>query len=410
MTEPKSAPRRRTKSGFGTVRKLPSGNYAPRFTHPQHPFIDGKQNFVTAGHSFTTKAAAEAWLAQQRVEIDRGTWIDPEEQKERERLERLSTFEAYAREWIEARDIKPSTRRRYEGLIKNYLLPTFGRIPLKQVTTLHVKEWLAVVAPGVEATRKDAYELLRTIFNTAIEDELIDVNPCKRNLVKRVVPVKSEAKQRRQERVALTIEELNRLADEVPNYMRLLVLTLGMTGLRLGEARALRPTDLIEDIDGSFSLMVNKSVTGDGARRSEGSPKTEKSVRVVPLPAHLGVALADHVATLKKRDYVFHASQDSKKPIPESTCQENMRAASIRLGFKPITPHSLRHTTASILAELGYPATAIRDLLGHTTTTMTAHYTHTRLEELRNLVEALEREPHTPDVASMDEARARRQA
>jgi len=49
---------------------------------------------------------------------------------------------------------------------------------------------------------------------------------------------------------------------------------------------------------------------------------------------------------------------------------------------KLMTFHSLRHTTRSILRDLGFDAFAISALVGHRTVEMASHYTHTRPDEL----------------------------
>lgn len=93
--------RRREKRGFGSIRRLASGNYQARY-----PAQSGDR--VTAPTTFVARMDAEAWLlAERRVVEDAGSWLSPKERladaKLREQLEALPTLEDYAEQWLEAR-------------------------------------------------------------------------------------------------------------------------------------------------------------------------------------------------------------------------------------------------------------------------------------------------------------------
>ena len=47
-----------------------------------------------------------------------------------------------------------------------------------------------------------------------------------------------------------------------------------------------------------------------------------------------------------------------------------------RAGLKGVTPHGLRHTFASVAAELGFSELTIAGLLGHSAGSVTAGYVH----------------------------------
>ncbi len=80
----------RAKRGFASINRMRSGRYQVRYTAPS-----GAR--VTAGRTFTTKVAAEAWAADRRRQIDRG---HPEEDRPKP-----VTFAAYAATWIENRHV-----------------------------------------------------------------------------------------------------------------------------------------------------------------------------------------------------------------------------------------------------------------------------------------------------------------
>ena len=83
------------RSRWGSVRKLPSGKYRARYS------VDG--TWHRAETAFRTKREADAYLASVRVDLDRGTWIDPDAGK--------ATFEEYAERWlVERPQLRPRTR------------------------------------------------------------------------------------------------------------------------------------------------------------------------------------------------------------------------------------------------------------------------------------------------------------
>lgn len=60
-----------------------------------------------------------------------------------------------------------------------------------------------------------------------------------------------------------------------------------------------------------------------------------------------------------------------------------------RTGLTDVTFHTLRHTFASRLAQVGVPLNTIRELLGHGTMVMTMRYAHLAPNNLREAVEML---------------------
>lgn len=66
------AGRRKSRRGFGRIRKLPSGRYQARYPGP-----DGVLR--PADRTFATTTDADRWLAKKRIEIEDGRWIDPAE-------------------------------------------------------------------------------------------------------------------------------------------------------------------------------------------------------------------------------------------------------------------------------------------------------------------------------------------
>ncbi|WP_182049888.1 tyrosine-type recombinase/integrase [Changpingibacter yushuensis] len=399
---------------FGAIDKQRSGRFRARYTHPLTPFNDdGSPNRISAPTTFRTRTEAQAWLAGTQTDIAKGTWKAPEElEAERveatmEALRAARTFGTYAATWLPSRRLTPRTRQTYEGLLRVHLLPQWANTPLRAITTPDVRAWLAVLAPGSPGARKKAYELFKTILATSVDDDLLAANPCKRNMLATVEPARApQVARRKREPHALSLPELEAVAAQVPEYMRVPIMLAGLTGERSGELRFLHGGDVRTDDAGRVWIDIHMAVSGQGKNRVTGTPKTPKSIRSIPCPPSLTddiTALADKAGTT---GLLFHTVKDSREIIPERTFQKNLSRAGERAGVGHVSPHDLRHTAASLARENGASATAVRDLLGHTTTSMTDRYTHTSDEELTRVVDGLDRERIRPaSVISLDQKR-----
>src|SRR3954449_9677123 len=183
---------------FGNVRQLPSGRWQARFTGP-----DGRLH--GAPNTFRTKADANRWLAKTETELSSGQWIDPRTS--------AASLGAYAAAWLDERTVKgrplaPRTRQTYEHSLTAWILPTLGKERLSAITPARVRAWHSktLKATGPTATRQ-AYALLRAIFNTAVADDVIARNPCR---------ITGAGQPNSPERPLLDLEQVNALAAAMP--------------------------------------------------------------------------------------------------------------------------------------------------------------------------------------------------
>src|SRR5207237_9501491 len=122
------------------------------------------------------------------------------------------------------------------------------------------------------------------IFKAAVGDRLIAVSPC--GGIK--LP-----KQDRGEIVPLAIEAVEALADAVPERYRVLILFAAGTGLRQGECFGLT-VDRVDFLRRLVRVDRQLVLAGSGPPQF-GPPKTQASVRTVPLPGVVASALAAHL-------------------------------------------------------------------------------------------------------------------
>ena len=305
--------------------------------------------------SFDTKERAAQWLRSELGKIDGGVWTDPRAGQRR--------YREWSAEWIEGLDIKPKTRAGYESLLRSRILPTFGDVKLSRISSSMVRRWMAEMsADGLSASRvKQARAVLRQSLEVARVDGLIGSNPAQ--------GVKAP-QSRRRDPVYLTAEQvgyLAQIAEDHQNGSETLVWFLALTGLRWGEAVALRRSSL--DLM-RRRVKVSESATEINGALVFGTPKTHKS-RVVVFPRFLAERLADHCAAIGPDDPVFTApmggylrSANYRRNVWKPALTEAGLDESLRI-------HDLRATAASLMIGAGASIKAVQRALGHASAKVT---------------------------------------
>jgi integrase len=230
-----------------------------------------------AGHSrrkvFTRKVDAQRWLAENEAARNRGAWVDPAAGRDR--------LGEWAERWYATTaDLKPGTRRTYPLLLDNQVLPHFGTATLAGVDTLAVREWVAaLVESGLSPSRvRNAHQVLSQVLAAAVDGGRLARNPAAGvRLPKRV----------EREMLFLDAAQVEQLADAIGPHYRVLVYFLAYTGLRFGEAVALRVKRL-DLLRGRCEVV--ESATEVGSALVWGPTKTDER-RTVRLPRFLAERL-----------------------------------------------------------------------------------------------------------------------
>ena len=178
------------------------------------------------------------------------------------------------------------------------------------------------------------------------------------------------ARRERRLPVVLSVEETIELLRSIdhPRY-RVLLTTIYATGLRLGEALALRAADI------DSKRMVIRVRQGKG-----------KKDRYVPLPPLLLEVLREHWRREHLRDLLFPRPSDPSHPADPTGVQRYLRRLMAKAGWsKKITPRTLRHCYATHLIEKGTSTRVVQVLLGHSNVHTTETYTHVSPSTLGNV-------------------------
>lgn len=239
-----------------------------------------------------------------------------------------------------------------------------------------VDMWLnELAAEGVPAsTRARAFTGVRSFYRYALAEGAIDRDP--------TALVRPPAVPNAATRTGLTLGEaraLVQVATGGPKHHRAIVALLLGAALRVSEAVAATVSD-IATVDGHTVLTV----IGKGGRRRDVplSPLAlelladpfplmdlnHRGYRVAPPAPHTLGAIIHRDGAPLDRYQVAH------------TVRTLGRAANIG---RPISPHILRHTAATLALDGGAPIQTVADLLGHSSPTTTMRYVAGR-ERLRD--------------------------
>jgi integrase len=357
---------KRAKRGFATVVKEKSGRYSVRYTT-----ADGRR--TSAGQTFAHKADAEAWAATKRRERDKPA-----------KAQHRTMFAEYAQNWLEhrhvhGRPLKPRTVEHYAKILDGHLLPVFGRRQLAAITAQDVRDWHAHTLISAPTLRAHAYGLLHAIFASAVNDDLIDANPCR---------IRGAGGASRTKRTVIaTSEQLTAITDAMPGQLKLMVLLGCWCALRFGECVELRRSDI--DLDGGVVRVRRAAVRVKGTYEIS-DPKSFAGSRDVYVPGNLIPVieqhLSEHVAAGQDALLFPNATGGHLQPATFNRHWYRARAAA---GRDDLRFHDLRHTGATMAAQTGATLKELMDRLGHSTPTAALRYQHATEARGRELADKL---------------------
>jgi integrase len=310
---------------------------------------------VERSRSFTRKTDAERWAIAEEASKLTGGWVDPA-------LGRM-TFSEWCEQW-EATTVglRPTTRALNLGIVRNYLIPRFGRWPLSRIRTADVRAMVAEEEArgdrSSSAVRRHAI-VLGTILGAAVAEERLAKNP--------VRGVKLPAERSRQMRF-LKPEQIATLADAHPAHYRPLVLTAAYVGLRWGELAGLATSNvsLLKR-----EITVDRQLVELGTGVSFGPPKTKAGSRTVSIPGALAEVLGRHFGSPAVHSSGLAFPGPKGATLRRSNFRRVWAKASARAGQEGLRFHELRHTAVALAVAQGAHPLAIKERLGHSSITVT---------------------------------------
>jgi integrase len=315
----------------------------------QASYVDGAKQRQLAPTTFRTRADAEAWLADVSSSIRAGMWADPTLGK--------TPLAKFGRDYLDnVVGLRPSTIERDRGYFTRYLVPAFGSTPLARIDRAMVQTWIGELSSRLApATVQKAGQTLHKIMGEAVAQRYIIENPAA-NI--------RYPKAARSKRLVLSPAEIERLTEAMDPQYQALVPFLCFSGLRIGEAFALRVSDVELD-KAPARVNVERTVVDLGTLHFH-DPKTDAGIRVVPLPDEVAAALREHIARheLGDDDPLFPARRGGITRL-NGWRRRYWNPAIEQAKLAGFNVHQTRRTAVTLWLEYGIPLEVAQVWLGH---------------------------------------------
>ena len=304
------------------------------------------------------------------------------------------------REWLSdwlGNYVKPSSKMRtyarYEEIVKQHIAAQLGDLELTEITPYALQCYVTkLLQVGNLRTGKGlSVNSVNTII-TVIQSTLKTAHSL--GLTEEYSGDRIKRPRTSEKRIeCFSVIEQKKIEQYILNEKgtRLFgVLLCLYTGLRIGELLALEWADI--DMK-KAELQVNKSChygkDEKGVfRRIIDIPKTQSSVRTIPIPRQLMLRLREE----KKKSRSIHVVSNGKKPISIRSYQRSFSTLLKKLNVPHRGFHSLRHTFATRAVECGMDVKTLSELLGHKNPTVTLNrYAHSLIEHKREMMNRLGR-------------------
>ena len=286
-------------------------------------------------------------------------------------------FGPFATDWLARQSasgkLRPNTISTYEQQLRVYLMPSFGELPMNEITTALVDTFVARMATTgcSPASVNVRVSLLCSILETAVEYDLILRNPAQGKNRRLREPVPRRSLIDRAEHIEALLAAASATGRGAGGRHRAMIATLIFAGLRISEALALRWEDI--DLDRG-TLEVRQAKSDAGVR----------CVEILPvLRDELGDWAARPASRSTDREALVFGTIRRGGPDTRQWVHRRLRgvvateanrmlaAAGVEPLPKGLSPHSLRRAYASILFALGRSAPYVQEQIGHASAELT---------------------------------------
>lgn len=352
----------------GHIEELPSGSFRAIVFAGVDP-LTGRSRQLK--ETVRTRKEAEKALTKLQRQVD-----------ENKQPKSSITVGQAVEQWLDVAELQPTTRERYDDLIRLYALPTFGHLQAGKLDAELLERFYARLQrcralcngraraghecqPLSASTTRKVHYILRAALDRAVRWRHLGVNPAA--IAQAPSPSKAEPDPPSADEAAALLNE----AWRDPEWGLLLWLTM-LIGPRRGEISALRWHHV--DLDRA-TVWVQRSNTQSRAGVVEKSTKTGRKRRVA-LDPHTVELMRTHRERWISRlaalgvefspdGFVFSPSPDGRAPYAPRTISQRYRRLALRLKLRSTRLHSLRHYSATELVAAGVDIRTVAGRLGH---------------------------------------------
>ena len=257
-------------------------------------------------------------------------------------------FRELSEKWMGAEGpvMKTSTLNHYQNALKAYLLPAFGERDVRRITREEIQLFLAKKATSYShSSLRSMRVVLSLVLGWGANSQYLERNPCLK------IRLPKEAGGRKVTRTVLTGEQVSALVSKLEEPYATLVLFLCSTGLRIGEAVAVKWSD----VEGDVLHVTHRIYDGE-----EDEVKSDAAARSLPLDSNL----LKRMRKLGNSEYVF-CSRAGTPINPGNGMKRYVHPVAKELGIELGGWHDFRHTLTTTLRRSGVHPVTVSGVLGH---------------------------------------------
>ena len=261
------------------------------------------------------------------------------------------------------------TKDLYRYVVQRYIEDGLGALQLRELSVPRIDKFLkAIITANGPGAAKSSKSVLSSMLGMAVRHGALEANPV-REVAKIAQPRKKAPR-------ALTVIESADLINRARGHASSKHLDLAdliefmlATGMRLGEALALRPE--VVDLDAAVIEIKATIVRTKGKSvHIQEWAKTDAGWRKIAIPTQAVEILTRRRADCNLAQHVAFPSPLGRLRDVSNTTGD-LRRLFDDLGYDWVTSHTFRKTVATRLDEAGLTARQIADHLGHANPSIT---------------------------------------
>ena len=342
-------------------------------------YLDPDGNEKSKMYPDKCKKQAEDFLLEVESSKREGKYVDP-------RAGRIK-FRQQAENWIKGQSPDRATRGALRSRLDSQIYPHFGDLPINSIRSATVRDWLGALEDNKlsQNYKTVLFTTLSSIMDSAVEDRLVTINPCKVKSIRRPTSPSSNI-------VVWPEDRLRAVQAGLSARFRIICTVGAGCGLRQGEILGLSLDDIDED---GQSLHVQRQIRVVDRTLVFALPKGGKKRRV-PLSPGVHAAARAHEQAIPSAEVTLPWGEPGGNPVRvrllvtgdggrlyRGDCfhkvvwQGAFRAAGVEYRNRADGMHALRHFYASTLLAQGVSIKELAEYLGHSDPGFTLRtYTH----------------------------------
>ncbi|MCK2238396.1 MULTISPECIES: tyrosine-type recombinase/integrase [unclassified Crossiella] len=325
------------------------------------------------------KRQADDFLIEVESTKREGKYVDP-------RAGQIK-FRKQAESWIKGQSSDAATRVILHSRLDSQIYPVFGDLSVSAVKPSTVRDWLGRLddLKLSENYKAVLFTVLSSVLDSAVEDKLITVNPCKTKSIKKPIGVSPEI-------VVWPTERLSKVRGGLAPRFKIICPLGGGCGLRQGEILGVSP----DDVDRAAQLLhVRRQIRTVRGTLVFAPPKGGK-IRRVPLSSSVLGDIDRHEQDFPAVEITLPWREPGGEPVTvrllvageggrlysgdlfhKVVWLGGFREAGLEYRKRADGMHALRHFFASLLLSQGVSIKELAEYLGHSDPGFTLRtYTH----------------------------------